>query len=213
MNLVAFISSRGYPVERKYMLRSNLLSRAQEVWDMPINISRNRNMRPEEVRSRADLDELSSGNLRIWISARRETRNLTRLYPKQLLNLARRIWDNLELTNKVVRLRADLDRMSTDGLRRWIQSQGWDKSISGNAKQAALLDLARWLWDNPDIAHSGPMKPDEVQSRKDLGRLSKSGLYTWILAHGYQATALQIIVKRRGTRKSTRRVGRSEKPS
>jgi hypothetical protein len=35
-----------------------------------------------------------------------------------------------------------------------IQSQGWEKSISGIAKQAALLDLARWLWDNPDIAHS-----------------------------------------------------------
>jgi hypothetical protein len=116
MNLVAFIRSRGYPVERKYMLRSDLLNRAQEVWDMPIIISRNRNMRPEEVRSRADLDELSSDNLRIWISARRETRNLTRLYPKQLLNLARRIWDNLELTNKVVRSRAGLDRMSTDGL-------------------------------------------------------------------------------------------------
>jgi hypothetical protein len=31
-------------------------------------------------------------------------------------------------------------------------------------------------------------KPDEVQSRKDLGRLSRSGLYTWILSHGYQAT-------------------------
>jgi hypothetical protein len=91
---------------------------------MPIIISRNRNMRPEEVRSRADLDELSSDNLRIWILARRETRNLTRLYLQQLLNLARRIWDNLELTNKVVRSRADLDRMSTDGLRRWIQSQG-----------------------------------------------------------------------------------------
>jgi hypothetical protein len=102
MNLAAFIRSRGYPVERKCILRSDLLSRAQEVWDMPINISRNRNMRPEEVRSRADLDELSSDNLRIWISARRETRNLTRLYLQQLLNLARRIWDNLELTNKVV---------------------------------------------------------------------------------------------------------------
>lgn len=156
---------------------------------MPIIISRNRNMRPEEVRSRADLDELSSDNLRIWILARRETRNLTRLYLQQLLNLARRIWDNLELTNKVVRSRADLDRMSTDGLRRWIQSQGWEKSISRAAKQAALLDLARWLWDNLDIAHSGPMKPDEVQSRKDLGRLSKSGLYTWVLSHDYQATA------------------------
>jgi hypothetical protein len=189
MNLVAFIRSRGYPVERKYMLRSDLLNRAQEVWDMPISISRNRNMRPEEVRYLADLDELSSDNLRIWISARRETRNLTRLYSKQLLNLARRIWDDLELTNKVVRSRADLDLMSTDGLRRWIQSQVWEKSISGTAKQAALLDLARWFWDNPDIAHSGPMKPDEVQSRKDLGRLSKSGLYTWILSHGYQATA------------------------
>ena len=55
-------------------------------------------MRPEEVRSRADLDGLSPDNLRIWITARGETRNLTRLYLQELLNLARRIWDNLELT-------------------------------------------------------------------------------------------------------------------
>jgi hypothetical protein len=171
------------------MLRSDLLSRAQEVWDMPIIISRNRNMRLEEVQSRADLDGLSSDNLRIWITARGETRNLTRLYLQELLNLARRIWDNVELTNKVVRSRADLDGMSTDGLRRWIQSQGWEQFISRAAKQAALLDLARWLWDNPDIAHSGPIKPDEVQSRGDLGRLSKSGLYTWVRSHDYQATA------------------------
>jgi hypothetical protein len=169
---------------------------------MPIIISRNRNIRPEEVRSRADLDELSSDNLRIWISARRETRNLTRLYLQQLLNLARRIWDNLELANKVVRSRANLDRMSTDGLRRWIQSQGWEKSISRAAKQAALLDLARWLWDNPDIAHSGPMKLDEVQSHKDLKRLSKSGLYTWILFYGYQATACRLSLREETLKKA-----------
>jgi hypothetical protein len=47
---------------------------------MPIIISRNRNMRLEEVESRADLDGLSSDSLRIWITARGETRNLTRLY-------------------------------------------------------------------------------------------------------------------------------------
>jgi hypothetical protein len=188
-SLAAFIRSRGYPIERKCMLRINLLSRAREIWDLPIIIFRNRNMGPEEVRSRADLDGLSSDNLRIWITSRGETRNLTRLYLKELLNLARRIWDNLELINKMVGSRADLDGMSTDGLRRWIQSQGWEQSISGSAKQAALLDLARWLWDNPDIAHSGPIKLDEVQSRGDLGRLSKSGLYTWVISHNYQATA------------------------
>jgi hypothetical protein len=38
MNLAAFIRSRGYPVDRKCILRSDLLSRAQEVWDMPIII-------------------------------------------------------------------------------------------------------------------------------------------------------------------------------
>jgi hypothetical protein len=72
----------------------------------------------------------------------------------------------MELTNKVVRSGADLDGMSRDGLRRWIQSQGWEQSISRAAKQAALLDLARRLWDNPDIAHSGSIKLDEVQSRE-----------------------------------------------
>lgn len=60
--------------------------------------------------------------------------------------------------------------------------------ISRVAKQAALLDLAWWLWDNPDIAHSGPIKPDEVQSRGDLGRLSKSALYNRVLSYDYQMT-------------------------
>ena len=146
-------------------------------------------MRLEEVQSRADLDGLSSDNRRIWITAREETRNLTRLYRQELLILGWRIWDNLNLTNKVVRSRADLDGMSTVGLRRWFQSQGWEQSISRAAKQAAILDLARWLWDNPDITHSGPIKPGEVQSRGDLGGLSKSGLYTWVRSHDYQATA------------------------
>lgn len=159
---------------------------------MPIIISRNRNIRPKEFRSRAELDELSSDGLRTWISARRETRNLAGLYLQQLPNLARRIWDNLELTNNVVRAREGFDHMFTDSLRRWIQSQGWEKSVSRAAKQAALIDLAQWLWDNPDIAHSGPMKLDEVRSRKDLGRLSKSGLYTWILSHDYQASASRL---------------------
>jgi hypothetical protein len=146
-------------------------------------------MRLEEVQSRADPDGLLSDNLRIWITAREETRNLIRLYLQELLNLARRILENMELTNKVVRSRADLDGMSTDSLRRRIQSQCWEQSINRGAKQAALLDLARWLWENPDIAHSGPTKPDEVQSLGDLGMLSKSGLYTWVRSHDYQATA------------------------
>ncbi|MCJ1251891.1 hypothetical protein MMC30_009129 [Trapelia coarctata] len=102
----------------------------------------------------------------------------------------------------MVRSRADLDSMSTDDPRRWIQSQGWEQSISRAAKQAALLNLARWLWDNPDIAHSGPIKPDEVQSRGDLERLSKSGLYTWVLSHDYQATAWTSLPRKEALEKA-----------
>jgi hypothetical protein len=46
------------------------------------------------------------------------------------------------------------------------------------------------------------MKLDEVQSRKDLKRLSKSGLYTWVLSHDNQATACRSSLREEALEKA-----------
>ena len=108
----------------------------------------------------------------------------------ELLDLARRIWNNPEIGRQEVRSRADLDELSNKGLQTWIQSQRWVRGVI-RMRRAEQLDLARRIWDNPDIAHSTPITPNEVRSREDLKRLPKNGLHTWILSRDYGVTAFK----------------------
>ncbi|TAQ90074.1 hypothetical protein B7494_g1588 [Chlorociboria aeruginascens] len=100
--------------------------------------------------------------------------------------------------------RTDLEAMKSGLLRTWIRSQGFECQhnrckavlVEGandvpRMKRAERLDLARRIWDNPDIAHSTPITPDEARPCEDLERLSKNGLHTWILSRDYGVTAFK----------------------
>jgi hypothetical protein len=186
--LIAFVRSRGYEVGNGKN-RTEILSLAREAWDR-LKIVRSGIVTPKEVRCSADLDGLSKDGLQTWIQSRGWTRGTTRMKRAELLDLARRIWDNPEIVRQEVRSRADLDRLSNKGLQTWVQSQGWVRSVI-DIRKAERLDLARRIWDNSDIAHSTPITPDEVRSHEDLERLSKNGLHTWILSRDYGVTAFK----------------------
>lgn len=123
-------------------------------------------IKPEAAQSREDFSRLSRRNLMAFVRSRGE-----------ILSLARGAWDRPKIvrssidTPKEVRSRLDLDGLSRDGLRTWIQSRRWTRGIT-RMKQTGLLDLARRIWDNPDIALQ------DVRSHADLDGLLRKGLQT-----------------------------------
>jgi hypothetical protein len=150
-------------------------------------------IKPEAIQSREDLSRLSLANLLIFIRSRGYSVNEHGKNKIEIQDLAREAWDKTSIvrsgtiTPKEVRTRADLDGLTGKDLRIWIRSQGWARALIG-MNGAGRLDLAWRIWDNPDITHSYPIVPDEVRSRKDLERLSKNGLKSWILSRDHEVT-------------------------
>jgi hypothetical protein len=70
------------------------------------------------------------------------------------LDLARRIWDNPHITHSYpimpdeVRSCKDLERLSKNGLKRWIRSRDHEVTASSSRSKEELLDQARAVWDH-----------------------------------------------------------------
>jgi len=152
----------------------------------------------ETVQSREDLGKLSTHELKAFVRPR-----VLGGLPQnkiELLSLAQEAWNKPKtvrsniITPEELQYSADLDRLSKDGLRTWIQSRGWTRSTD-RMKRVGLLDLARRILGNPDIVHSTPLMSNKVQSREDLKRLSKHSLATWIHSRGYGVTSRRSASK------------------
>jgi len=149
---------------------------------------------PEEVRCMTDLGGLSIYGLRRWIKSKGWTRRVAGIKSAELLELARRIWNNPEIVRHEVCSRVDLDEMPREHLRTWIRSRGWARDTQKIRKQG-LLDLARRIWDNKESFDNIPPALNKVQSREDLEKLSKRTMSKWIRSHGYVVAAYDTLSK------------------
>lgn len=141
---------------------------------------------PRDVANVTDLDGLSFHGLREWIRSQGWTKRLAGLNGAEMLELARRIWNETETVRHEIRSRADLDDMTKANLRTWARSRGWTSNTEVLNKQEVLL-LARRIWDDEISFDNTPLHAiNQVQSRDDLRRLSRHKLAEWIKSKGYE---------------------------
>jgi len=162
-------------------------------------MARNRQQATEmKVQSQADIEAMNFLQLKTWIKSQGFCSSQTRKgdlndransIRKWLMNpkVYRRPKDR-SIKPEAVKSREDLDNLSNEGLAAWIKSRGYMTS-GRHRPRAYLLDIARQIYDNPEVAHSGRIFPKDVQSRGDLDRLSNTGVVNWMRSKGYPITS------------------------